>query len=90
MENTLPLCYKNSPVSTVCVRLISVHSDSLMKRVTTLRGALFVWSFGVKALATAFQRGSSMFRSPLIDPNDNLRIKFGPLQIFCDLSPSAT
>jgi hypothetical protein len=64
--------------------LISVRSYSLMKRATTLRGTLCVrvWNFGVKALATVFQRGSSMFRSPLIDPNDNLRIKFGPLQIF--------
>lgn len=49
-----------------------------------------MWNFGVKAVVAAFQRGSSMFRSPLIDPNDNLRISFGPLQIFCNLSPRAT
>ena len=27
----------------------------------------------VKAVTTVFQRGSSMFHSPVIDPNDNLR-----------------
>jgi hypothetical protein len=48
-----------------------------------------VWNFGVKAVATVSQRGSSMFRSPRRDSNDNLRISVGPLQIVCDLSPSA-
>ena len=49
-----------------------------------------MWNVAVKAVAAVFQRGSSMFRSPLIDPTNNLRISFGPLQIFCDLSPHAT